>query len=76
MNIRHRTPLRLVEPISAEVRVVGTVYGSLLGPEYKTMVGDRCFWVGAPTLKMLKSGYSPDELALIDIDPEAPGLED
>ena len=64
--------LRLVEPVSAEVRVIGTYHGSLLGPEYKTMVGDRCFWVGALTLKQLKSGYSPDELGLFDIDPDAP----
>ena len=63
--------LRLVEPVSAEVRVIGTYHGSLLGPEYQVMVGDRCFWVGALTLKQLKSGYSPDELGLYEIDPDA-----
>lgn len=69
MNIRQRTPLRLVEPVSAEVRVIGKQY-SLRGTDFKTMVGDRCFWVGAPTLKLLKSGYSPDELGLFEVDPD------
>ena len=69
MNIRHRTPLRLVEPVSAEVRVIGKLY-SLRGTDFKTMVGDRCFWVGALTLNLLQSGYSPDELDLIEVDPD------
>ena len=35
------------QTFAQDVRVIGTYHGSLLGPEYKTMVGDRCFWVGA-----------------------------
>jgi hypothetical protein len=56
--------------LSQEVRIVGRNYGSLLGPEFKVAVGDRYFWIGELTLKLLKSGYSPDELGLFEIDPD------
>ncbi len=61
--------------LSQEVREVGWNY-SLRGREIKVAIGSRYFWVGALTLKLLKSGYSPDELGLFEIDPDAPDLED
>ena len=64
------------QTFAQDVRVIGTYHGSLLGPEFKVAIGDRYFWVGALTLKQLKSGYSPDELDLYEIDPDAPDLED
>ena len=61
--------------LSQEVREVGWNY-SLRGREIKVAIGTRYFWVGGLTLKLLKSGYSPDELELFEIDPDAPDLED
>lgn len=75
MSVAFPHPLTTAK-LSQEVRIVGRNFGSLLGPEFKISVGDRYFWVGSITLKQLQSGYSPDELELIDIDPDAPDLED
>lgn len=70
MNIRQRTPLRLVEPVSAEVRVITKRYGGILGPVFTVAVGDRYFAVGELALALLKRGISPDELDLFEIDPD------
>jgi len=55
--------------LSQEVREVGSKH-SLQGPEFKVAIGSRYFWVGALTLKQLRSGYSADELGLYEIDPD------
>lgn len=69
MNVRHR-PLRLAEPVSAEVRVITKRYGGILGPVFTVAVGDRYFAVGEMTLAQLKRGMSPDELDLFEVDPD------
>jgi len=69
MNAPSRFPSSTTAPLSQDVRIVGKKY-SLQGEEFKVAVGDRYFWIGALTLKLLKSGYSPDELELYEIDPD------
>lgn len=70
MNAPHRTPLRLVEPVSAEVRVITKRYGGILGPVFTVAVGDRYFTVGEMALAQLKRGLTPDDLGLFEIDPD------
>ncbi len=51
-------------------RVIFTRHGGPLGPEYKVMVGDRCFFVGELTKRLLMSGTPLDELDLLEINPD------
>ena len=69
MSIAFPHPLTTAK-LSQEVRVVGRNYGSLLGPEFKVAVGDRYFWIGTLTLKLLKSGTPLEDLDLYEIDPD------
>lgn len=76
MNVRARTPLRLVEPVSAEVRdqgwrIVHRDPHSLLGPQYLITDGEAHYWVGELTLDTkLRRGWTPKELELYPVDPE------
>jgi hypothetical protein len=54
-----------------EVRVLTTRVGDLLGPEYLMAVRDRYFKVGELTKTLLLKGYDPDDLDLVEVDPDA-----
>lgn len=54
-----------------EVRVLTTRVGDLQGPEFIMAVRDRYFRVGDLTKTLLLKGYDPDELDLVEVDPDA-----
>jgi hypothetical protein len=54
-----------------EVRVLTSMFGGLQGPEFIMAVRDRYFRVGEVTKTLLLKGYDPDELDLVEVDPDA-----
>jgi len=71
-----RTPLRLVEPVSAEVRdqgwrIIFRRPDGLQGVEYLIADDEAYYWVGELTLDTkLRRGWTPKELELFAVDPE------
>ncbi len=61
--------------IGKDVRVLTKRFGNLLGPEFLVACGTRYFKVGALGLSQLRRGISPDELMLLEVDPDEPGEE-
>ncbi len=56
--------------MTPDIRIVGVYAGSLQGLEYKVMIGDRCYWVGELTRRLLMSGTPPEDLDLYEVDPD------
>lgn len=56
--------------IGKDVRVLTKRFGGLLGPEYVVGCGTRYFRVGELGLSQLRRGISPDELMLLEVDPD------
>lgn len=63
------------EALSQEVRVVTKRYGGIQGPVFTVAFGDRYFAIGEMALSLLQRGYSPDDLDLSEVDPDAPEEE-
>jgi hypothetical protein len=48
--------------------IITRIYGSLLGPEFVALIGDRYYRFGALMLAMLKSGTPAEEMEMMEVD--------
>lgn len=86
MNIRHRTPLRLVEPVSAEVRVIGQDWYRVCGPRYsgnpcgpehdiRVTASGKLYRIGDFTYQRLKNGAEPTPYGWLEITEDGEPVE-
>ena len=66
MTALHPAPVAATESF----RVITRIFGELLGTDFIVSTGGKSFRVGALTINQLKSGIDPEDLDMLEVDPD------